>query len=84
MTGDRVQRPLNDTRWKGSGFYSLREFVHNEAFGGILLLVCAVIALVWANSPWRESYDDLWSAEITLGTVHLYLTESLRHWVNDG
>ncbi|MBA3335992.1 MAG: Na+/H+ antiporter NhaA [Chloroflexia bacterium] len=84
MPGRRVQGPPSDTHSKRSGSFSLREFVHNEAFGGILLLACAMIALVWANSPWRESYDDLWSAEVTLGTVHLYLTESLRHWVNDG
>src|SRR5918993_2761741 len=64
--------------------FSLREFIHDEAFGGILLLVCALAALIWANSPWGETYDALWSAELTLGTVQFHLTESLRHWVNDG
>jgi NhaA family Na+:H+ antiporter len=64
--------------------FSLREFIHDEAFGGILLLVCALAALIWANSPWGETYDALWSTELTLGTVQYHLTESLRHWVNDG
>jgi NhaA family Na+:H+ antiporter len=64
--------------------FSLREFVHDEAFGGILLLLCALIALIWANSPWSESYDAFWSTELTLGSVQIHLTESLRHWVNDG
>src|ERR671915_1796004 len=64
--------------------FSLREFVHDEAFGGILLLVCALTALIWANSPWGATYDALWSTELTLGTVQFHLTESLRHWVNDG
>jgi NhaA family Na+:H+ antiporter len=64
--------------------FSLREFIHDEAFGGILLLVCALAALIWANSPWSETYDALWSTELTLGTVQYHLTESLRHWVNDG
>jgi NhaA family Na+:H+ antiporter len=64
--------------------FSLREFIHDEAFGGILLLVCALIALLWANSPWGAMYDALWSLELTLGTVQFHLTESLRHWVNDG
>jgi NhaA family Na+:H+ antiporter len=68
----------------GSGGFSLREFIHDEAFGGILLLVCALAALLWANSPWGDSYDALWSTELTLGTVQFHLTESLRHWVNDG
>jgi Na+:H+ antiporter, NhaA family len=64
--------------------FSLREFIHDEAFGGILLLVSALTALVWANSPWGAIYDALWATELTLGTVQLHLTESLLHWVNDG
>jgi len=68
----------------GAGVFSLRAFLHHEAFGGILLLACAVIALAWANSPWKDAYDDLWRTELTLGTVYFHLTESLRHWVNDG
>jgi NhaA family Na+:H+ antiporter len=64
--------------------FSLREFIHDEAFGGILLLVCALTALIWANSAWSETYDAVWSTELTLGTVQFHLTESLRHWVNDG
>jgi NhaA family Na+:H+ antiporter len=64
--------------------FSLREFIHDEAFSGILLLLCALIALLWANSPWGATYDALWSTELTLGTVQYHLTETLRHWVNDG
>jgi NhaA family Na+:H+ antiporter len=62
----------------------LRDFVHDEAFGGILLLASALIALVWANSPWKGAYHDLWHAELTLGSAQLQITESLLHWVNDG
>ena len=68
----------------GEGAFLLREFLHHEAFGGILLLASALVALVWANSPWKDAYADLWHAEVTLGTVHFHLTESLQHWVNDG
>ena len=64
--------------------FSLREFIHDEAFGGILLLVCALAALIWANSPWGATYDALWATELSLGTVQFHLTESLLHWVNDG
>lgn len=66
------------------GAFSIREFAHNEAAGGILLLACALIALIWANSPWRDAYDDLWQTKLTLGAVHFNLNESLRDWVNDG
>ncbi len=68
---------------RGEGF-SLREFMHDEAFGGILLLGCAIAALVWANSPWGASYDALWATNVTIGTDRFRLTESLLHWVNDG
>ncbi|MCC6793035.1 MAG: Na+/H+ antiporter NhaA, partial [Thermomicrobiales bacterium] len=66
------------------GAFSIREFAHNEASSGILLLVCALIALIWANSPWSDSYTDLWSSKVRLGTVQFDLNETLKHWVNDG
>jgi NhaA family Na+:H+ antiporter len=66
------------------GAFSIREFARNEAAGGLFLFACAVIALLWANSPWHDAYDDLWNAHVTLGTVQFHLDESLRHWVNDG
>lgn len=71
----------NGTR---AGGFSLREFFHAEAFSGILLLGCALVALAWANSPWGATYDALWSTELTLGTVQFHITTSLHHWVNDG
>jgi NhaA family Na+:H+ antiporter len=37
-----------------------QQFVHTEASGGLLLLGCTVIALVWANSAWADSYESLW------------------------
>ena len=60
------------------------EFVAVEALGGIVLLFAAACALVWANSPWSDSYTDLWSSDLTLGVGGAAITEDLRHWVNDG
>ena len=62
----------------------LRDFLATEASGAILLAAGAVAALVWANSPWSQSYEDLWStrAGISIGDHSLVL--DLRHWVNDG
>ena len=31
----------------------LREFLHEEAAGGLVLMVAAAVALAWTNSPWR-------------------------------
>ncbi|HEY5640474.1 MAG TPA: Na+/H+ antiporter NhaA, partial [Dehalococcoidia bacterium] len=36
-----------------------QRFIHTEVLGGVALLIAAVVALVWANSPWDEAYFDL-------------------------
>ena len=61
----------------------LQSFLATEAAGGVLLLVAAVVALVWANSPWSAGYERLWETELTLRLGDLELSEDLRHWVND-
>ena len=55
-----------------------------EAAGGVLMLVAATVALVWANSPWRDSYFDLLHSHIRLdvGSV-LTLDKPLEAWIND-
>jgi NhaA family Na+:H+ antiporter len=63
---------------------ALQDFLHDEAAGGIVLVIGAVAALVWANSPFSESYFDLWGQYLTLGWGPIALTENLQHWVNDG
>ena len=36
----------------------VRDFLQIEASGGLLLILATVVALVWANSPWQESYES--------------------------
>ncbi|MDX1657659.1 MAG: Na+/H+ antiporter NhaA [Nitriliruptorales bacterium] len=62
----------------------LRDFLATEAGGAVVLLVAAVLALVWANSPFSDTYSGLWETKLTLGSGDFALTEDLRHWVNDG
>jgi NhaA family Na+:H+ antiporter len=63
----------------------LQRVLAHETAGGLVMLVATAVALVWANSPWSESYTDLWATplRIELGEVlHLdHLT--LQAWVND-
>lgn len=59
-------------------------FLHVEASSGIALLGAAVVALVWANSPWSDSYHRLWQMPVTLGAGALVVTQSLHFWINDG
>ena len=63
----------------------VREFMHVETAGGIVLLLATAAALIWANSPASESYDSFWNTELTLLAFDDFsLTEDLAHWVNDG
>jgi Na+:H+ antiporter, NhaA family len=59
-------------------------FLHVEAAGGIVLALATVVALVWANSPWQDSYHTLWHTDLSIGIGNRVLTEDLQHWVNDG
>ncbi|MEZ4502885.1 MAG: Na+/H+ antiporter NhaA [Dehalococcoidia bacterium] len=62
----------------------VQEFIHTEASGGIALLAAAVVALVWANSPWGDSYEHLLEHHIALDLGFWALDETLHHWINDG
>jgi Na+:H+ antiporter, NhaA family len=61
-----------------------QRFLHTEASSGILLLVAAVVAVAWANSPWRGAYEALWSTAVTVEVGSFSFHEDLRHVVNDG
>ena len=59
------------------------EFVRAEASGGIVLFVCALAAMVWANSPAADSYHHVWNRTLTIGLQPWALTLSLHEWIND-
>jgi len=59
-------------------------FVHSEVTGSILLLACTVTALIWANSPWAGTYNDLLHTYIGVGWGDSVFKLSLHHWINDG
>lgn len=59
-------------------------FVKTQATGGMLLLVAAVVAMVWANSPWREAYHHLWHHSLAIRIDDWELSRTLHHWINDG
>ena len=61
-----------------------QRLIELETGGAILLLLMTVIALVWANSPWAESYDHFWHTPISISIANHTLELSLAHWVNDG
>lgn len=59
-------------------------FFRQESAGGILLLFCAVVAMLIANSSLGTAYEHLLHQQITLGYGTWSLSMSLLHWINDG
>lgn len=61
-----------------------QNFVQMESFSGILLLMLTVIALIWANMPFGNTYADLWHTAISIGLNGAVFSQSLHFWINDG
>jgi NhaA family Na+:H+ antiporter len=61
----------------------LAAFLHVEAAGGILLVVAAIAALLWANLA-SDSYHTFWETVIELRIGSFTLAEPLEAWVADG
>ncbi|MBR0791127.1 Na+/H+ antiporter NhaA [Bradyrhizobium manausense] len=62
---------------------TFEHFLHVEAVSGIVLLVAAASALVWANSPLAHSYHNVWNFPIPLRLGTFSFEKSLHFWVND-
>jgi NhaA family Na+:H+ antiporter len=62
----------------------VERFLAIEAASGIVLMVAAIVALAWANSPWRRLYADLWHMPIGIRLGSLLFERDLHFWINDG
>ena len=62
----------------------LQDFLRTSTASAIPLFIAAVAALVWANSPWWESYERLWATRVTIGAGRWVIQEDLRFWVGEG
>lgn len=60
------------------------EFIHRETTSGMLLMLCALIALVIANVGWYEAYQHLLHTQVGFNFGGWSLEKSLHHWINDG
>lgn len=60
------------------------KFIHQEYTSGIVLFACVVIALVWANAPWSDTYHHLWETRFSIGIEQQRFVQPLHVWINDG
>src|SRR5690625_4730218 len=63
---------------------TLEKYLRIEATSGIVLLVAAAVALIWANSPWAEDYLATWHMSFSIGMGDFAFSRSLHFWINDG
>ena len=76
--------PRGRTAWARNLAAPVRDFLSTET-GGAIVLVCAIIgALAWANSPWPDSYESVWTTELAIRLGDDGVAMDLRHWVNQG
>lgn len=68
---DRVLRPLD-------------RFIRDQSMAGLALFVCAAVAVVLANSPWREAYRTVWEYQVGIRVGGFVFERDLLHIINDG
>jgi NhaA family Na+:H+ antiporter len=61
----------------------LEEFIHQETTSSILLMICAVTALVIANGPLHYIYDTLLHTSLSIGVGTYVYSLTFHHWIND-
>jgi Na+:H+ antiporter, NhaA family len=64
-------------------FETLQRFLHVEAVSGVALLFAALAAMIWANSPFAQSYDALWHLPVSFGLGNFVFSRTLHFWIND-
>lgn len=62
----------------------LEEFIHHQTTSSVLLMICAVLALAIANSPWGSGFLHALHGEINIQVLDRHFGMSALHWINDG
>ncbi|HST54645.1 MAG TPA: Na+/H+ antiporter NhaA [Solirubrobacteraceae bacterium] len=79
-----VSAPAGRTAWARNLGAPVRDYLRTETGSALVLIGAALAALVWANSPWPDSYESFWSTKLALTVGDHALSADLRDWVNKG
>ncbi|MCG8355347.1 MAG: Na+/H+ antiporter NhaA [Kiloniellales bacterium] len=63
---------------------AIREFLRHESASGVILMLAAVLALVFDNSPLAWLYDGLLDTPLAIQVGALKIAKPLLLWINDG
>ena len=79
-----AQGQAGRTAWARNMAAPVRDFLGTETGSAVVLLLAALLALVWANTPLRHSYETLWTTRLSIRVGGGEVSADLRHWVNEG
>ena len=72
------------TAWARNLATPVRDFLSAETGGAVVLLGAVAAALIWANSPWSDSYESFWTTKLSVTIGSGGISMDLRDWVNEG
>ncbi len=84
MADARATSYSGRTAWARNLATPVRDFLSTETGSAIVLLAAAVAALLWANSPWSDSYESVWTTKLSIQLGGHGISADLREWVNQG
>lgn len=61
----------------------LEGLISDAAWGGVLLMICTVVALYLANSSWQHDYHEILTTPIDIGLGNSHLKLDIHHFIND-
>jgi Na+:H+ antiporter, NhaA family len=88
LVGDVVAMPTPDPEppvqqdRPATAVSEFARYLRTETVGGVVLLAATAVALIWANSPWRDAYEGMRATVLGPAALHLDLT--LAQWATDG
>jgi Na+/H+ antiporter NhaA len=62
----------------------VRDFLQTETGGAAVLLAAVIAALLWANSPWSDSYSSVWETKLSIRLGGAEISADLRQWIGEG
>ncbi|WP_157452510.1 Na+/H+ antiporter NhaA [Chloroherpeton thalassium] len=62
----------------------VQAFTQNEIAGGLVLMLCLIVALIFANTELHDAYEHFIHTMVGVAIGEEVLEKSIHHWINDG